>query len=118
MRKIYENIECAIIPAYTEAGPLVGIDAMAAGKVILSTKVGAMPDRLAGTKNDFWFSPEERESFKCQFERIKGLATSEVFEIGEKNRNTYIERYSKEVVSDQYFDSVTGVLNNKSKECI
>ncbi len=118
VRKIYKDIECAIIPAYTEAGPLVGIDAMAAGKVILSTNVGAMPDRLAGTENDFWFRPEEKETFKNQFERIKGLEASEVFEITKKNRNTYIERYSKEVVSDQYFNSVTGVLKNKIKKCI
>ena len=117
VRKIYEEIECAIIPAYTEAGPLVGIDAMAAGKVILTTDVGAMPDRLMNTSNDFWFKPDDKESFKKEFERIKSLTDSEVFKIGEKNRNTYLERYSKAAVSEQYINSVSSIFENKSTKC-
>ena len=44
--KAYNENDCLIIPSYMEAGPLTGIEAMAAGKLIISTKVGAMEERL------------------------------------------------------------------------
>ncbi|MGY5850403.1 glycosyltransferase family 4 protein [Salegentibacter sp. F14] len=118
VKELYRDIECAIIPAYTEAGPLVGIDAMAAGKIILSTEVGAMPERLANTNNDFWFEADNGESFKKQFEKIKNLTDAEVYRISEQNRNTYIERYSKTAVSKQYYKCITDILKNNSKVCL
>lgn len=115
LKEIYRNMECAIIPAYTEAGPLVGIDAMAAGKIILSTKVGAMPERLAHTYNDFWFEAEDKNSFKEQFSRIKNLEPPEVRRISAKNREVYLERYSKHAVSEQYSVAVSKILEKNKK---
>lgn len=112
LNKIYANSDCAIIPAYTEAGPLVGIDAMAAGKVILSTKTGAMPERLENTLNDFWFEPDDKKTFQKQFERIKNLSPSEVEEIANMNRETYLKKYSKKMISKQYLEWVTRTLKN------
>jgi glycosyltransferase involved in cell wall biosynthesis len=117
LNNIYDNMDCAVIPAYTEAGPLVGIDAMAAGKIILSTKVGAMWERLQDSHNDFWFQPEDKDSFKKQFERIKNLSASEVHIIAEKNRNLYIQNYSTKEVSDKYRNSVSQLLQKSSKAC-
>jgi glycosyltransferase involved in cell wall biosynthesis len=117
LNNIYQEMDCAIVPAYTEAGPLVGIDAMAAGKIILSTEVGAMLERLQDSHNDFWFQPEDKESFKKQFERIKNLSSSEVYRIAEKNRSVYIQNYSKKEVSDKYRNSVSQLLQKSSKAC-
>lgn len=114
----YRNSDCLIISSYTEAGPLVGIDAMAAGKVILSTRVGAMPERLEDTYNDFWFKPENAMSFKKQFLRIKNLDATEVRKISLKNKEVYFNKYSKEAVSQQYKDAVMQTLEKSNKACI
>lgn len=113
LNNIYDNMDCAIIPAYTEAGPLVGIDAMAAGKIILSTEVGAMPDRLENTYNDFWFKPEEKKSFQHQFNRIKNLSPSEAYAIGDENRRKYIQKYSKKEISGKYRNCVSQLMANR-----
>ncbi len=110
LKRIYTNCECAVIPAYTEAGPLVGIDAMAAGKIILSTKAGAMPERLEKSSNDFWFEPADKLSFKRQFERIKNLNPQEVYEVAKENREIYMKKYSKNIVSEEYLKWVKQTL--------
>jgi len=115
--KIYCESDCLIISSNTEAGPLVGIEAMAAGRIIFSTEVGAMPERMVNTHNNFWFKPQDQESFRREFERLKNLTNSEVSEISELNRYTYIERYSNKAVSKQYYDCVSQILFKNSKVC-
>lgn len=48
MPSVYEQLDAVIIASGTESGPFVGVDAMAAGRILVSTKVGAMPMRLTG----------------------------------------------------------------------
>ena len=115
---IYQNCDCAIISAFTEAGPLVGIDAMAAGKIILSTETGAMPERLKDTYNDFWFQADNKKSFEKQFNRVKILKPSEVFAIGEKNRVIYNQNYSKRNIAEKYKNAVSEILINRSETCL
>lgn len=42
----YRDIDVFVISSRGEGGPVTGVEAMAAGLPIVSTKVGAMPDRL------------------------------------------------------------------------
>ena len=60
----FSKIDVLIIPSHEEGGPLVGVEAMAGGKLIISTKVGAMPERIEDTGNHFWFSHLEKDSLE------------------------------------------------------
>jgi glycosyltransferase involved in cell wall biosynthesis len=44
----YEGVDAFAIASRAEGGPVTGVEAMAAGRPIVSTPVGAMPHRLAG----------------------------------------------------------------------
>jgi glycosyltransferase involved in cell wall biosynthesis len=44
----YEGIDAFAIASHAEGGPVTGVEAMAAGRSIVSTPVGAMPHRLEG----------------------------------------------------------------------
>ena len=118
LHKVFENFECLIIPSASEAGPFVGVEAMAAGKIILSTETGAMPDRLKNTYNNFWFQADNGKSFEQQFNRIKSLMPSEVFAIGEKNRIIYNQNYSKRNIAEKYRNAVYEILTNRSEICL
>lgn len=105
----FEKIDVLVIPSHEEAGPLVGIEAMAAGKLILSTKVGAMMERLSKTKNDFWFDINNEQSLLELVERLKNSDPEELKAIRESNRKVYLEDYSIQKVSSSYlnvFDKV------------
>ncbi|KAA3622548.1 MAG: glycosyltransferase [Flavobacterium sp.] len=102
----YERIDCLVICSHEESGPLVGLEAMAAGKLILSTDVGAMKERLQGTGNDFWFDLLDTTSFGEQLNRIIALNPRELEEIRTNNRKRYLEAYQLEKIAGQYKDCV------------
>jgi len=98
-----------VIPSHEEAGPLVGIEAMAAGKLIFSTKVGAMAQRLYNTENDFWFDINKEQSFLQLIERVKNIKPEGIKVIREKNRKIYLENYSIEKISNEYLNIFNGL---------
>jgi glycosyltransferase involved in cell wall biosynthesis len=98
----FKKIDILIIPSFEEAGPLVGIEAMAAGKIIFSTRVGAMEERLRETKNDFWFDIASENTFLEQLDRLQNITPEEIVTIRESNRKRYMENYSIKSISDQY----------------
>lgn len=99
----FEKVDVLIIASHEESGPLVGLEAMAAGKVIISTDVGAMKDRLSGTKNDFWFELNQISELKTIFEK---LTTLELEAIGNSNREKYLKEYQFKAVQDKYLQLV------------
>jgi glycosyltransferase involved in cell wall biosynthesis len=98
----FKKIDVLIIPSFEESGPLVGIEAMAAGKLIFSTKVGAMTERLSGTENDFWFDINNEQSFLELVERLKNIKPEKIKDIKEINRKIYLKNHSIEKISNKY----------------
>lgn len=98
----FKKIDILIIPSHEESGPLVAIEAMAAGKLIFSTKVGAMMERLSITENDFWFDINNEKSFLELLRRLKNINAEEIKSIREKNRKVYLENYSINELSNKY----------------
>lgn len=98
----FDKIDVLILPSLEEAGPLVGIEAMAAGKLILSTKVGAMMERLTATKNQFWFDSGDENSLLNLIHKLSLLHSEELNLIREGNRKVYLENYSINSISSNY----------------
>jgi glycosyltransferase involved in cell wall biosynthesis len=107
----FQKIDVLIIPSFEESGPLVGIEAMAAGKIIFSTKVGAMMQRLSATKNNFWFDIHKEESLLELIEILQNLSVDKIKEIQELNRKVYLENYSLEIISKQYLNLFEDLIN-------
>lgn len=105
-----QNTDAVIIPSYEESGPLVGLEAMAAARIIISTKVGAMKERLHGLENQFWFSINDYNSFASLIIEIKKLKKDKLFEISHNNRMRYCQNYSKSIISEQYKNIVKSLL--------
>lgn len=99
LKTFFKQIDVLIIPSFEESGPLVGIEAMSAGKVILSTKVGAMQERLEGTKNNFWFDINDLTTLD---NIIREVESSDLESIGQSNRKKYLVAYQQELVESEY----------------
>lgn len=99
----FEKIDVLIISSHEESGPLVGLEAMAAGKIIVSTDVGAMKDRLLGTKNNFWFDLQDINTLRNIFEKLEAL---DLESISICNRENYIKEYQFNSIQDKYLQLV------------
>ncbi len=107
----FNKIDVLIIPSFEEAGPLVGIEAMAAGKLIVSTRVGAMPDRLKDGRNSFWFDIKKEQSLLDVLEKIESMDRNTLLELKEENRKHYIKKYSFNVIASQYQEQIKNLIN-------
>ena len=108
--ELFRRIDCLVISSLSEGGPLVGIEAMAAARIIFSTRVGAMSTRLKDTRNNFWFEAKNYNSFKTGFLKLKNLELELIERISVSNRNIYLKHHSKMVVSEKYSNAVQEVL--------
>lgn len=106
----FNQIDVLIISSLEESGPLVGLEAMAAGKLIISTDVGAMKERLTNL-NSFWFSIEDFTSLEDAIKNINAL-TLEDYQINAKKlRERYLQEYSFNAIALKYLKLVQSFLN-------
>ena len=47
----HRAVDVFVVTSDAEGGPISGLEAMASGRILISTPVGAMPDRLAGSQD-------------------------------------------------------------------
>lgn len=106
----FDQIDVLIIPSYEEAGPLVGVEAMAAGKIILSTKVGAMPDRLNKVQDNFWFDINNSESLFKQMDKIESMSQEDLKRQMRANRKHYLDNYKLEHITNLYLEQAINLL--------
>lgn len=102
LESFFNQIDVLVIPSYEESGPLVGLEAMAAGKIILSTRVGAMEDRLADTKNNFWFAIENSATLMAKIEELQQFTREELKAIAQSVREKYLEKYTSNSITFEY----------------
>ncbi len=92
--KLLKKVSTVVLPSYNEGLPMSVLEGMAAGKAIISTSVGAIPEVIKD-ENGLLIEPGDIESLsdallKCStdVEMIKGMS--------EKNRNKTEEMFSVE----------------------
>lgn len=106
----FEQIDVLVIPSLEESGPLVGLEAMAAGKLIVSTKVGAMEERLNELKS-FWFATENVSSLQTCIETINDLTENEYQQISIQLQERYKNEYSTAAIASKYKAVVQKMLS-------
>lgn len=103
--------DAIIIPSLEESGPLVGLEAMASARIILSTKVGAMPERLQGATNQFWFQINDDDSLLRCIGAIEMLDSHQLREIALENRAVYLKNYREKEIRSQYKNAIFKLIN-------
>tara|TARA_B100000929_G_C15475901_1_gene409477 strand:+ start:395 stop:1573 length:1179 start_codon:yes stop_codon:yes gene_type:complete len=89
-----------IIPySNEETGPYTAIESMAAGRVIISPKTGAMPERIP--KNQFWF---ERDNLDKKISKALFATKNEISKAANYNRERYKESYRMKIIEKRYLE--------------
>jgi len=106
----FKEIDVLIIPSHEESGPLVGLEALAAGKIIISTKVGAMTDRLVETKNQFWININDLNTLESEITKLTTSSTVDLRNIAIENRENYLRNYNFTIIKEQYLSVVKNAI--------
>jgi len=103
----YSNHDCLIIASRQESGPLTAIEAMAAGRAVISTKVGAMRERLPGHS---YFVDGSARDIAQKMNLLMNLNTSEVEGISTEMRTIYRERFERKTIANKYLTLVQSIV--------
>jgi glycosyltransferase involved in cell wall biosynthesis len=109
--KYIKASDAIIIPSHEESGPLVGLEAMASARLIISTKVGAMEDRLKDSANQFWFNINEEASYTQLIEKLQGMKSTAIEKTANQNRAIYIKNYKQKEIKSQYKNAIFNLIN-------
>ena len=105
----FAKTDCMIVSHYDfETGPLTGIEAMAAGRIIISAKTGAMQDRLPFS--NLWFD-NNASDLAIQILKAKKLDSEEVADLSNAIQARYIDAYNTEIISKRYLACIKALIS-------
>lgn len=110
LHKFYGSNSALFISSYEETGPMSGIEAMAAALPVISTRVGAMPDRMKNMNPVFWFDIQDAESFKNALDAFRSLDQIQSSALGMSMRKQYLAHYSFEKIAAAYHKAVSELI--------
>lgn len=94
---LYEQCQIFVLPSYNEGLPLVILEAMAAGCVVVSTSVGAIEEVVESGKTGFIFNPGDLDKLIFHLNYI--FRNQNVLpEMAENARELYFRNYSSKAV--------------------
>lgn len=96
---IFEINDCLIISSFSEAGPLVAIESMAAGVPMITTNVGNQEDRLP---NYSFFFNKSCSGLVNSMIKLKNLKDDEVMLLCSILRGKYTKNYSEKEIQSEY----------------
>lgn len=99
--KVHGMHDCLLIASSIEGGPYTAIEAMAGSRLIISTQVGAMANRL-GLDYPFFVNEEKGITLETLIKNIAGLTAKETQELSTQLRDIYKKNYSVSEIEKAY----------------
>lgn len=101
----YGDVDVVAICSRAESGPITGVEAMAAARAIVSTPVGAMPERLEPERSGLFVEVDDVDGLARHLVRLAqegGLA----HRLGVAARRTYLDRYRRDELEARLVDAL------------
>jgi glycosyltransferase involved in cell wall biosynthesis len=97
-KKVLREVEVGILPSYEENLPMALIEAMACGKVIISTYAGGIPDLVKNDVNGFLFNAGDVDQL-VKLILYVSEKPDDMIKITENNINTIKENFNLDTLS-------------------
>ncbi len=99
--KVHCSHDCLLIASSIEGGPYTAIEAMAGGRLIISTNVGAMTTRL-GEEYPYFVNHKKGNTLQKLMIQLTNLTSEETKGLSHKLRKNYIDNYSVSTIQQAY----------------
>jgi glycosyltransferase involved in cell wall biosynthesis len=108
-KQVLLKADTVVLPSYNEGLPVALLEAMAAGKIILSTPVGGIPDLVAEGINGYLIAPGDISGLVSNIKKIS-QHPDEMIVIANKNTKKIETEYSSIKVNEQLFNMYDVIL--------
>lgn len=106
-----------ILPSYNEGLPVAILEAMAAGKIIISTPVGGIPELVIQQQNGFLVPPGDVDSLANAIEQTMLPANEEIMRtISNQNEQRISETFDRQIIYNNLLSLYHQVLEEEHLE--
>ncbi|HOK45405.1 MAG TPA: glycosyltransferase family 4 protein [Bryobacteraceae bacterium] len=99
--RFYASIDIFVLPSYNEGMPMTVLEAMAAGKPVIATRTGSIPNIVRHGETGLLYSPGDRKALAAALAELAtdpGLARL----MGTKGQEVAVREHSAEAMARQY----------------
>ena len=93
LAKSLNSVRLVVIPSFSESGPFVGIEALACGTPVLSTKVGIIQNLIQDGKSGFLLSSNAPEEIADRIVRIFELSDAELQRVADNGHQVVVDEF-------------------------
>ena len=109
MPGIYASLDMVVLPSLVESMPMCLLEAMAAGKPVIATRVGAVPEFVIPEQTGLLLAPSDQNGLAAAIVRLLGN-TELARWLGENGRRHVSENFSAEAMARRYIGQYEQVL--------
>ncbi len=91
--RFYAVLDAMLLPSLNEGTPVSAIEALAAGRPVVATRVGGVPDVVDDTEDGFLVEPGAPDALADRLERLAREPELRA-QMGERGRSRVIDRYA------------------------
>lgn len=111
--RLFKGCNFFVLPSRHEPFGIVNLEAMAAGKAIIATRVGGVPEIIADGENGILIPPDNATALTQAMERL-GTDLALKKRLAECGR-THAEQFSWSHIADQYLQIYQSVLTRRAR---
>ena len=104
-----------VLPSYREGMPKAVLEAMAMGKVIITTDVAGCRDTVVHGKNGFLVPAKDDVSLSELMVKLYQLSDEEIQKMGDMSRDIAEQRFDIKIILSQFLEMVNHCLNEDFK---
>jgi glycosyltransferase involved in cell wall biosynthesis len=109
MPGVYASLDMVVLPSLIESMPMCLLEAMAAGKPVIATRVGAIPRLLVSERTGLLVDPADVNGLSAAISRL--LADPELAgRLGESGRSHVSQQFSAQAMARSYLAQYEQVL--------
>ena len=112
MPGVYASFDLLVLPSLCEAMPMCVLEAMAAGKPVVATRVGAVPKLVDANQTGLLVEPGDINGLATAINQILNEPTR-AREMGANGQDRVIKHFSAESMAAQYLDLYRGVVESR-----
>lgn len=109
--ELYRNIRCVILPSVCqETFSYVLVEALLSERIVIASKIGAIPEVSEDCEGVFLFPSGDHHQLADKILYVKQLSKDTVAELGKKNRQRMLEKFSNEKSISEFIHLIDTIL--------
>jgi glycosyltransferase involved in cell wall biosynthesis len=115
MPQVYASMDIFVLPSLNEGMPLALLEAMAAGKPVVATRVGAIPSLVIPGQTGLMVEPRDASALRDSILQL--INDSKLRQkLGQAGQRTVSDRFSAETMASNYLDLYRDLLGSPLAE--